>query len=154
MVGLFVLKDGGIYAAFGCDSTKTGKINLVTSSAQLTVNSSSCYTAITTAQVMADGTFETIKTSFNDTHPVTKKYTDQAIKDAIGDAIANVQPVPQIQHAGDRTGRACVLGEFQMIDKDRNITTNWTSVAIKGEDADGNAVMKTAFRIKASAAVR
>ena len=140
------------YMPLAGDSTKTGKINLVANSgAQLTVNKgSSVSNAVTTAQVLSDGTFETVKTSFSDTHLVTKKYTDQAIKDAVADAPTPSSPFRKFKYAGDRSWGNMRPGEFQMLDKDQNITNELDkcqAIIFKGEDADGNRAVRDENRI-------
>ena len=99
---------------------------------------------------MADGTFETIKTQFQRHTWSPKKYTDQAIKDAIVALPPTSSPFRKYKYAGDRNWESMRPGEFQMIDKDRNITNELdkcAAIIFKGEDADGNRAVRDENRI-------
>ena len=80
-------------------------------------------------------------TAFKDNELVTKAYTDQAIKDAVADAPPTSSPFRKYKYAGDRTWGNMRPGEFQLLDKDTNITNELdkcAAIIFKGEDADGN----------------
>ena len=135
------------YMPLAGDSTKTGKINLVANSgAQLTVNKgSNVNNAITTAQVMSDGTFETVKTSFNDTHLVTKKYVDQAIKDALADTPAAPNPLRKLRFARDKDWNNIRPGEFGLMNDSNGYVGKWSEarqIYFLNVDSDGNRLMR------------
>ena len=133
----------------------SGKLNINVSSGEaLTINSNKV--KFWSSGAVALGNY----TNFKDNELVTKGYTDGAIKDAV----ENIEfpepepaPLPEIpspfrkfKYAGDRTWGNMRPGEFQMLDKDQNITSeldNCKAIIFKGEDADGNRAVRDENRV-------